>query len=361
MEIQVIQDQKKYLDFLKIVYKRDAFYKDNKTDLFYIVCSQKGEFYKRSKQKMISVIENGKILCQSVFIIHNDNSEHLCLSFFEALENQKDAVNFLVNYAEKYAVENNCNKIIVSLEGHCNNGLSFALDKNQMPGFGESYNPVYYNDYFESFNKIKLNSYFDKADLVASRIEEDVCKYKNIFGKFCLEYASFKNRDFINTMKIYTDLNNVIFKSHRYYHMRNYEEDIELFKDMRLLLRPENLIFVKKDEDYIGFILWYHDYNELVKKGKKVGVIACLKYKLLNVAPKKVKVVEIGVLPKFRRYGIILMLFDAAIKCAQKISPKSEKIISSWILDENNKSNSITLRYTKNKYKGFAVYEKEIS
>ena len=75
MEIKVVQDQKKYLDFLKIVYKNDDFYKDNKTDLFYIVCSQKGEFYKRSKQKMISVTENGKTLCQSVFIIHNDNSE----------------------------------------------------------------------------------------------------------------------------------------------------------------------------------------------------------------------------------------------------------------------------------------------
>ena len=44
-------------------------------------------------------------------------------------------------------------------------------------------------------------------------------------------------------METYTSLNNQAFQSHRFYYQRRKEEDLELFQDMKLLLKDENLLF----------------------------------------------------------------------------------------------------------------------
>ncbi len=346
---------REYLAFMKKVYKDDKNFKDNKKGVINIVCKKNRPFFKASLQEIVSVKEKGKILCACVLIINNKALKDLCVSFFEALPESERAVSVLMNYAEGYGKKNACSKIVVALDGHVNYSVGFG-GNTEVPTFGESYSPAYYHKYFENFSKVKFVSFFDSANLVKERIDEDIKKFEKQIEKTSIEYADFGN-GFLKTMKRYTDLNNKIFEGHKYYYFRDYDEDADLFNDMRPLLENHNLIFAKQNGEDIGFILWYPDYNELVPVGKSASIMTFIKYKLLSNRPKISKVVEIAVLPKCRQFGVVLSLFDAAIKVAPK---NTKKIMSSWILDENIKSKSITSRYTKQHHKEYFTYEKEI-
>ena len=346
---------KEFLLFCRSIYKNDNNFKDNKTGLINIVCGKKSPFYEYSKQEIIAVKTQGKILCACVLIIHKNAPGMLSIAFFEALPDCQNAVNMLIDYAEDYAKQMGCAKIIISLDGHVNNSVAFTAGSG-VPSFGESYCPEYYHSYFKAFSKTKLTSLYDDANQVKLKIAKDMPMLEKSKGKIILEQADF-GRGFRESMRRYTDLNNEMFEGHKYYFRREYKEDYELFSSLRPLLKNKNLIFAKCDDKYIGFILWYPDFNELVDTGKGASIITFIKYKLLRQEPKTTKVVEVGVSAKYRRYGTILMLFNAALELTAK---NTDKIISSWILDENFKSKATAGRYITKIYKDYYAYEKEV-
>lgn len=346
---------KEYLLFRKNLYKNDPNFKDNRTGVVQVVCGENRPFRTNSIQMPIGVSDVDKILCACVLIIHKNAPKMLSFAFFEALPNCDSAVATLVEYAQAFGRENGCTQLVVSLDGHINNNVAFPV-KNSMPSFGESYCPEYYNAYFESFDKVKFTSFYDNIDEVKRCVTKDLSAFERLNGKISIEYANFSG-DFKGTMRRYTDLNNEIFLDHRHYFKREYDEDYDLFSDMRPLLKNKNLIFAKCDGKDVGFVLWYPDFNELVKTGAGACALTFIKYKILKQNPKTAKVVEIGVSAKYRRAGTILQLFNGAVINTSK---NTSKILSSWILDENTKSKAITQRYAKKHYKDYFAYEKQL-
>ena len=354
MQLETIE-LREYLSFMRTVYKGDANFKDNKTGIIKIACQKSRPFYRATLQEIVCVKSDGRILCAGVLIINKRASGDLYLSFFEALPDCKDAVSILVDHAEFFGKKHGCSKLVVALDGHVNYSVGFGQD-TESPSFGESYSPYYYHDYFADFTRVKFISYYDSRENVQDRIVRDLKFFENNVEETKMEHADF-GRGFAATMRRYTDLNNEIFAGHRYYSSRNYDEDVDLFRDMIPLLNNNNLIFAKQDGEDIGFILWYPDYNELVPNGKGASVNTFIRYKMLGKQPKTAKVVEIGVLPQYRQKCVILSLFAAALK---ECSIDVNKISSSWILDENTKSKAITRRYTSIPNKEYFTYEKEI-
>lgn len=354
MQLQTIR-LKEYLAFMRTVYKGDVNFKDNKTGIIQIVCQKNRPFFRATLQEIVCVKSDGIILCAGVLIINKRASGEIYMSFFEALPDCKKAVSALVNYAVSFGRKHACNKLVVALDGHVNYSVGFGQDI-ESPTFGESYSPNYYHDYFADFTRVKFLSYYDSRQLVQERIERDLKLFEDNIEETTMEYADF-GRGFAATMRRYTDLNNEIFAGHRYYSFRNYDEDVDLFRDMVPLLENNNLIFAKQDGKDIGFVLWYPDFNELVSVGKGASVRTYIMYKILKKRPKTAKVVEIGVLPEYRQKCAVLSLFATAL---QECSADTNKIISSWILDENTKSKAITRRYTSILNKEYFTYEKEI-
>ncbi|HHV29943.1 MAG TPA: N-acetyltransferase [Clostridium sp.] len=360
MEIRAIESLKEYKKFYDQVYAKDNNFKDNKTDILPIVCRKNSAFYKRSIQKMVGVFEDGKTICQCVLIIHSEYKEVVFMAFFEALPQKYEGVKMLVDYAIEFGKRNGCRKIIAGIEGHPNNSIGFSVANATPPSFGECYTPSYYVDYFKDFDKIDMVSFAGDYAEVRAAVDKDYKRFKDVFSEFDIEYGDFSLKGFKKTMKIYTDLSNDIFVDHRDVFYRNYEEDYELFLSMRPILKNENLIFAKKGSRYVGLSFWYPDLNELTGIHKRFGLKELIKYKLLGQIPRKMKMVEIGVLPEYQNKGLILLLFRNAIELAAKKYPNSEKVISSWILSENKKSVLLTRRYTKDLYKEYVYYEKNI-
>jgi hypothetical protein len=266
------------------------------------------------------------------------------------------AFNLILDRAKDMAKKKKASKITGSLNIHVNYGLGFlasAFDKRQ--SFGASYNPEFYNDYFEKngFETIHMVSY--KKDMVSSPplISNDV--RKKLKDIYTVREVSFKN--FKKEIEVYTRINNRAFKDHLFYYTRKTEEDYELFKGLKYLMREENLIFVEKHGLAVGFILWYPDFNEIIEKNETVGIKTVLKNKLLHHKIKTFKIVEMGVIPEERNKGAILALFDYCYKCTKG---RYDTMESSWILSDNLKSKSFGIKWADEESKHYKAYVKEI-
>ena len=354
MEISVIS-QKEWIGLFQSIYRGDSRFKDNKSGIFHLVCDKKQAFYGLSTQEIVGVKEKGKLLCACVLIIHHNAPQMLNLAFFEAMPDCRAAVNMLLAYAAGFGRDKGCRILVAAMDGHLNNTIAFPADSG-IPTFGESYCPQYYHEYLAGFKKVEFTSLWDEAAQVRARIAQDLPRLDKVKAGIRLTYADF-GCGFGKTMARYTALNNEIFADHRYYYPRTDAEDKALFWAMRPLLKKENLIFAECGGKDVGYILWYPDFNELVPVGAGASIGTCLRYRLLGKSLQTIKVVEIGVVAKYRRYGTILRLFDKAMAAA---SGNARKIVSGWILSDNNKSKGIASRYISNQYRNYYTYEEEL-
>lgn len=342
--------------FARRIYEDEPRYIDNKSSLVSLLCKPDSEFFRHSRQQMIRVAEGSETLCQAVLMKH-ENATELAVAFFDAVPNAETAAALLLEYAESVALAWGAERIVIGLEGHCNNSVGFPMNPHPPISFGESYGKQAYHDYFSNYRQIKLVSYQKEILTIAEKLQQDILLIGNRTKGVTLEAADFSKAGFPQSIQRYTDLNNLIFKGHRYYYQRSYREDLELFSSMKPLLNPNNLIFAKKNGEYIGFVLWYPDFNQLVSEHKTAGAKTVILYKLLKRVPTRGKLVEIGLLPQHLRTGAVALLFLGALKAAGQ---KCETMVTSWILEENIPSDLATQRYADEPYKEYCTYEKDL-
>ncbi len=351
---------KEYKKFICIVYKNNKNFINNKFGIMDLICKKNTFYYKNSIQDMVGIKKDGNLTCAVVLITHNEYKENLMFSFFEALENHHDEVNLLIDYANNEGKRRGCKKIFFGIDGNCCYSIGYLTNNfNTPPSFGQSFNPPYYSEYFENkgYEKIPFVSFHTKPQDIDIPLLKRVTQLRG--KQFNISYASF-TKEIKDSLRDYTNLTNEIFKEHRYYFNCTEKEDMELFSSMAPILNKYNLIFAEKDGKKIGFIFWYFDYNELTPIGKYPNITTWFKYRILRKIPKKLKIVEFGVLPEYEGSGVIIILLYKIFEIANRYFPNVEEVITSWILKENNKSRKLTERFLKNLYMEFATYETDV-
>ena len=234
VEVTTKKDEKKYIEFRKKIYSLNPNYVDN--NLFMI---------KELFNKKTSFTDNKKIYVEK-------------------------AVKLLFDKAKELGKKHKCKKIVVGLNGHVNYGLGFLnSDYDKKNSFSYSVNPEYYNDYFKKLKCEEINLKTYKLNSIDNRLD----KYNPIINKLNKNYTfkTFDKKKFNYYSKIYTDLNNKTFNKHRYYYKRTYKEDKEMLKELFLFMKEESLIFAFDNNKQVGFIMWYKDFNELVKTKEAFG------------------------------------------------------------------------------------------
>lgn len=347
---------KLYLKFFRSIYRENNVYKDTTSSLLKAILLRKSKLCKYAYVHPIMVYDKNEIVAICTFIYADNYKESLQIAYFEALPNRDDAVRLIINLGKDFCRERNIDKITIGMNGHVNYGLGILQNHFDTPlSFGNNYNPSYYTEYFNKHKTVDydLVSYWGRLE--DFNMEKEERAVKRIGSKFTYRNINFK--DFKNDLRIYTDLNNEIFEKHPFYFKRSYEEDYELFKDLKLFIKEENLIFAEKDGQVIGFMLWYPDFNELIPVGKSIGVSTYIKNKFLSNKINKFKIVEIGVLPKFHNTGVILGLFN---ECYKRTKGKYEFYESSWILESNFKSKNFGVKWANEEYKRYKVYEIQV-
>jgi hypothetical protein len=282
------------------------------------------------------------------------------MAFFECRKDSFNEVSFMVDYALTFGKKHKYKNLIVGLDGHCNNSVGFLSVGEGRPSFGQSYNPIFYNDIFRKlcFREIKLVSYMEEIPKLNLKLFN--LSKRMIPAEITISGADFSSSGFRETMRLYTDFNNKIFQNHRYCFPREYDEDYELFASLRLLLDGDNMIFAKVRGEIVGFMFWYPDFNELVPLGGHAGVGTFLKHRIFGQTPAVVKAVQMGVLPEYENSGLILALFGEFYRVAMKKHKNLTICLSSWILEENQKSVKLSSKVLPHSYKEMSAYEKEI-
>lgn len=359
MELVIVKtknEKKELLDFYKSQYKDNPLRRDSFSGLLKGILYGTSVMNKSIVTIPLVVKEEGKVVMCGVLAMANRMPEYLQISFFESLSYNERAFVIIYNKAEEVAGEMGCKKICASLNIHVNYGLGFLSDDyDKMQTFGTAHNDVHIHKYFleNNFNSIPMITFYKNMEedfsLVSDKMKE------RIENRYSVRSADFRNMK--EEARIYTQINNDAFKDHPFYYRRVEEEDLELFNDFKLLLKPENLLFVEKDNEPVGFMLWYPDYHQVMDDRDTIGLSTLIKSKIYKNRMTRFKIVEMGVIEKEQKKGAILALF---LHCFKLTKGKYKSFESGWVLEENFESGNFGIKWADGVSKRFVAYEKEL-
>ena len=283
--------------------------------------------------------------------------DFLQIAFFEADYKESRAFKLILERAYELAKERGASKLTGSLNVHVNYGLGFlASDYHKPQGFGTMHNPDFYHELFSENG-------FEAIDMVSFR--KDLDELKEVFKPKLIERLnhrySIRSLDYKHLERdaqIYTRLNNEAFIDHPFYYPREAAEDLELFRDFKPLLRPENILFAYKGDEPVGFMLWYPDFHEIMKSGETLGIRTVIKNKLMAHSIQTVKIVEMGVLPKEMKNGAVVALIN---KVFELTKGKYTQFESGWILQSNTNSKMLGVKLADSVYKRYKAYTKDVT
>ncbi len=353
MNLKIVD--KEYLDyykFYKSVYKNRPNKKDDMSSMVLSLLKNKSTLNKRIKIKPLLVYSDGVPVMGTILAQVDDMSDYIQMSFFEAVSEDKTAFSLLFEETKSTGDSWGAAFIAGSLNIHVNYGLGFLTSHyEQASSFGMNYNPEFYNHLFlkTGFKPIELVTYKQSMKLFELPVSDRLIKRIN--AKYTVRTMDYKQ--FKRDIKIYTELNNNAFQQHLFYFKRNFEEDYELFKPFKMLLKEENLLIVEKDKLPVGFMLWYPDYNELIPSGGTLSLKTVIDHKLLNRKISTFKLVEMGIVESEQKSGAILALFDALY---QRTKDTYDFCESSWILKDNKDSSNFGIKWSEGEYKTYAAY-----
>lgn len=360
MEIYVARtrkEKKALLEFYKSQYKDHPLRRDSLSGLLKGVLLGTSIINESITSLPLFVKVDGKIIMSAVLAKANRMPDYLQISFFESLSYNQEAFSMINEKVEEMAYEWGCKKICSSLNIHVNYGLGFLngnYDKDQT--FGTAHNDEHIHTYFQehNFKSILMVTFYKD-------MEQDFFLFNDklkdrVTNRYRVRSADFKNMK--EEAKIYTEINNDAFKDHPFYYKRVEEEDLELFNDFKLLLKPENLLFVEKDNVPVGFMLWYPDYHQVMDNRDSIGLSTLIKSKIFSKRMTRFKIVEMGVIKSEQKKGAILALFQ---HCFKLTKGKYKSFESGWVLEENFESGNFGLKWADGISKRFVAYEKELS
>jgi hypothetical protein len=350
------KDRKTFLDYYKKQYLNHPLKRDSISGLLKGLLYGKSELCKSVYLEPLMVTDNHKIIMICILAYAHRMPDYIQIGFFEAGELNMDAFHIILNRAEMLAKEKRASKISASLNIHVNYGLGFlAGSYNKKQSFGMAHNPEFYHKFFEKtgFSPIDMVSYKKDMRYSDKLLSDEVSR--KLSERYTVREANFHNLK--NECCIYTEINNKSFNEHLFYYPRKEEEDYELFKDLKFLLKPENLLFVEKDSIPVGFMLWYPDFNQVMSSSETVGLKTVIKNKLYGSKIDTFKIVEMGVTPAERNRGAILALFDYCFKC---INGNYDFMESGWILSDNFKSRNFGIKWADCESKNYKAYVKEL-
>lgn len=354
--VRTKQDRNNFVEFYKSQYLNNSNKHDSLSIFLKNILNDNSEICRSVDLEPIIVMQRNKIVMVCILAYAYRMKDILQISFFESSFYSPEGFKLIINRAEILAKEKGANKLSASLNIHVNYGLGFlASDYDENQSFGMPHNPEFYHRYFE-------NNGFKSLDLISYK--KDIRNMDNLLGvnitkrlneRYTVRKMNFKK--FKDEIYLYTEINNHAFKDHLFYYPRKFDEDIELFKDLKFLLKEENLLFVEREGTTVGFMLWYPDYYELMRAGQSVGLSTVIKNKLHSKRIKTFKIVEIGIIPSEQNKGAILALFEYCFQCTKG---RFQNFESSWILKSNEKSKAFGIKWSDGESKKYKAYIKEL-
>lgn len=331
---------------------------------------KRNPFYNHAKTELFLAM-NGKTIVGRIAAIINDshnskyNDKVGFFGYFECI-NSKEVSTLLFDAAGKWLLENGMDTMRGPINLSINDEVGLLVK-----GFGKppvllmTYNPEYYikliGDYgftkakdlyaylfTEEDTKVKVKS-MEKLD----RISQMVLKRENIsIRKIVLKDLE---NELIKVMNIY---NTAWFDNWGSVKM-NEEEFRFVAASLKALVDEDIVYFAESDGEAIGFSLSLPDYNQIFKNinGRLFPFGA---FKILTGRKKinGIRVMIMGIVPKFQKKGIEAVFINDTIKKGTKKGYNKAEI--SWVLEDNVPMVQTAVNLGAELYKTYRIYDKII-
>ena len=341
--------KKEYIAFNRSLYADNDNFKGDSIFMLKDFLYEKSAFTRRVKPYPIMVDDDG-IKATAVLVIADDTC---FVSFLEFAPYQR-YLSVMIDEAENLARKNGARKIIIGINGHVSYGAGILTEGFEHPQiFGCNYNHSYYPEIIEKmrFRRKELTSYQSDFSKIVLR-DEIVKDVQNKFTFRKLDKSRYK-RDIL----IFGDLCNKCLIGTANYYEKTAHEMYELVRDMKFLLKPDDLTFALKDGKEIGFLFIHPDYNELVKGGIFNPVSVFLRYLGCRGRTNKVIFNTMGILPEYRREKVMIGLFANT----NKYMMANFKIgVTTFIQAENTASDTLSKTLSTGVYSKYCIYEKDL-
>lgn len=349
-EIKTNKERKEYIDFIYKVYKNDKNFCDMNLLFVKSFLYQKERHTKRLQIIPVMIKDDGiKLVC--MFVI--DETNEVKLSFLEFLPNSQKYLKALIQYAKGLLKIYKKKKVIVGVNGQISYGLGILTNKyNQKFEFNANYNRDYYTkELDQTFTTIKrAYSYEYQAKHVLNFFDEKMLE--NTYKKYQFRFLDVKY--FKRDMLIFGKLAHESLKATPYYSAKTDYEMYELMKQLKFIMKKEDIIFAMKNGKEVGFVFNHPDYAELFDRPKLNYIRFYLRY--LFKKPKRVIYNVIGVLPGYQLSGIAAALIHKAIVTRKDIYTEG---VSSFILEDNIPSTKLSRKLSTGINKEYHLYELE--
>lgn len=230
---------------------------------------------------------------------------------------------------------------------------------NESPRIFMSYNPIYYFDLVEAygFRKVMgLSAYkLNKENTLKNPI---LIRAKNfIKTQEKVEIRYFNKKNFKQDILLFKELYYNVFKSNTDF-VPMTDKELDLMAGNLKILAIEKLLpfLVSETGELIGFAMAVPDYNQILKSFK--GKLFPFNFLKLFSERKKIKwirVILLGILPKFHNQGYGAILYEDIFKNASGLG--FEFCECSWILEDNKRMNKNLELMNGELYKRYNVYE----
>lgn len=349
IEVNTNKLKKQYINFIYDLYKDDNNFCDMNLIFVKTFLYQTDSYSKRCKVKPIMIIDKGDIKLECIFVM--DETKDIKLSFIEFKKNASKYLNELIGYSKKLMKKYKKDKVVVGINGQISYGLGILTGNyNRKFEFNSNYNLPYYTKEMDKVFPIikRAFSYNYKATNSLSLFDNKLLD--NIYSNF--EFRYFNMRRFKKDMLIFGELCHKSLKNTPYYSKKTPYEMYELMKQLKFIMKKEDIIFVMKDGKEIGFVYTHPDYAELFNKPKLNYVTFYLKY--LFKKTHNVIYNIIGVLPEYQKTGLAVALIHKSILMRQEKYPYG---CSSFILEDNIPSTMLCKKLSISINKEFHLYE----
>jgi GNAT superfamily N-acetyltransferase len=354
--IETAKEKEAFYRFPFEIYKNHSNHRATEDEITRMLVNGRSAFHTHATVVPYLIFDHGELVGRFAFIHDRKLNEYVQLSFFESKPGLSQVMEKV--RAEAASLFQKQRKMLIGLNGHLNYGAGFLLNKfDEPPVFGLPYTPPYYHDYFTSCHRTSMVSY--RFSLEPFYKYHAQLAEKKDFGH--IKVRKLNKRKLKRDVALYTHLNNTCFKEHPYWSDRSVEEDFELFHPFRFFIKEENLLFAEIHGEAVGFILWYPDFNQLVRNNRALGIKELIKYRFSNPITT-FRLTEIAVKPEFRTSKVTQALIYATISCLERAGYTHGE--GGFIFEENTRSIAMTKRFlqratgtTMEAYRKYAVYE----
>lgn len=346
------------------IYRSNSYYRSTEEDLVRMLINGPSLFHHHAEIQPFLIFKGEELLGRFAFVHDQRLEEYVQVAFFELKPGTWNPVSEIENEAKLLFPR--AGKIVFGLQGHLNYGAGFLLSHfDQIPVFGLPYSLPHYSKLFEGYSKRKMESFRFSMDA-------DLALFSRLSQRLAKNEISVRKLNMNNLKEdihLYTKLNNLCFPEHPYWSDRDGEEDYELFESFRHLLRPENFLFAMHKGREVGFLMWFPDFNQLIKRDRELKCahalsLDVLRFRFANPI-KQFRLTEIAVLPEFRNKGAELAMMHQMTK--DVLAAGYKEGIGGFIFEENRDSINLAMRYAE-RFTGkkalndaeFAVFERSL-